>query len=206
MDFRVVLPKSKKQNDSIMVIVDKLNKTTHFVPVKSSYQTIHIAHIFMKEIFQLHDMLRVIISYRDMKFTSTFWKALFTSLGTQIQFSMANHLQKDRQTEHVNQVLEDMLQMYVMQQPTKWEEYLHLVEFAYNNSYHKSLKMSHFDVSYGKMCRTPANWSSPEDKLMLGPNMLVEMEQTVKLDEKFLVETLCILKKRETTLRKQVIT
>jgi len=90
------------------------------------------------------------------------------------------HLQTDGQIEHMNQVLEYMLSMYVMQQPTKWEEYLHLVEFVYNNSYHESLKMSPFDVLYGKKCRKPANWSSPGDKLISGPYMLIQMEQTIK--------------------------
>lgn len=67
-----------------------------------------------------------------------------------------------------------------MQQPVKWEEYLHLIEFAYNNGYQESLKMSPFEALYGRQCRTPINWSSPETKLMLGPDMLAEMEVEVK--------------------------
>ena len=72
-----------------------------------------------------------------------------------------------------------MLRMYIMQQPTRWEEYLHLVEFSYNNSYQESLKMSPFEALYRGQCRTPINWSSPETKLMLGPDMLAEMELEV---------------------------
>ncbi len=82
--------------------------------------------------------------------------------------------------ERVNQVVEDMLWAYVMQQPSKWEDFLHLVEFAYNNGYHTSLRMSPFEVLDGCKFRTPLCWSSPEDKLMLGPNMLEEMENMVK--------------------------
>ena len=67
----------------------------------------------------------------------------------------------DGQTERVNQVLEDMLRMYVMQQPTKWEEYLHLLEFSYSNGYQESLNMSPFEALYGRQCRTPINWNSP---------------------------------------------
>ena len=77
--------------------------------------------------------------------------------------------------------MEDMLRMYVMQQPTKWEDYLHLVEFAYNNGYKESLKMSPFEALYGRQCRMPINWSSPETKLLLGPEMLAEMEAEVKI-------------------------
>jgi len=67
-----------------------------------------------------------------------------------------------------------------MQQPTRWEEYLHLVEFAYNNGYHASLRMSPFEVLYGRKYRIPSSWSGPEDRLMLGPEMLKEMEAMVK--------------------------
>ena len=87
----------------------------------------------MKEIFKLHGLPKAIVSDRDVKFTSNFWKRLFADLGTKLNFSTAYHPQTDGQTERVNQVLEDMLRMYVMDKPTKWEDYLHLVEFAYNN-------------------------------------------------------------------------
>ena len=89
----------------------------------------------MREIFRLHGIPKTVISDRYVKFTSAFWKTLFTGLGTQVYFSTAYHPQTDGQTDPVNQVLENMLRMYVMQQPIKWEEYLHLIEFGYNNGY-----------------------------------------------------------------------
>eukprot|EP00253_Pinus_taeda_P017239 PITA_17239 len=180
MDFITGLPKSKRSNDSIMVVVDKLSKSAHFIPVQSTYRAAQIANIFMQNIFKLHGLPKVIISDRDVKFTSAFWRTLFEGLGTQLSFSTAHHPQTDGQTERVNQVLEDMLRSYVMQQPTRWEEYLHLVEFAYNNGYHSSLKMSPFEVLYGRKCRTPSSWGGPEDKFLLGPEMLEEMEVMVK--------------------------
>lgn len=67
-----------------------------------------------------------------------------------------------------------------MQHPSKWEDYPHLVEFAYNNDYHTSLQMSPFEVLYEQKCRTPASWGGPEDRLMLGLEMLKEMEEMVK--------------------------
>eukprot|EP00253_Pinus_taeda_P024650 PITA_24650 len=73
-----------------------------------------------------------------------------------------------------------MLREYVMQQPSRWEDYLHLVEFAYNNGYHTSLQMSPFEVLYGRKFRTPSSWGGLEDKLMLGPEMLKEMDEMVK--------------------------
>ena len=122
-----------RQHDSIMVVVYKLTKATHFIPMKYIHKIDDISKIFMKEIFKLHRLPKAIISDRDVKFTSNFWMGLFVDLGTNLNFSTAYHPQTDRQTERVNQVLEDMLHMYVMEKPTKWEDYLHLVEFAYNN-------------------------------------------------------------------------
>ena len=122
----------------------------------------------MREIFRLHGIPKTVISDRDVKFTSAFRKTLFTSLGTQINFSTAYHPQTDGQTEQVSQILEDMLRMYVMQQPTKLEEYLHLVEFSYNNGYQKSLKVSPFEYLYGQQCHAPITWISLETKLIPG--------------------------------------
>jgi hypothetical protein len=101
------------------------------------------------------------MSDRDTKFTSNFWKSLMVGLETKLLFSTTYHPQTDGQTERVNQILEDMLRMHVMHQPKKWEDYLPLVEFAYNNGYQESLKMSPFEVLYGRPCNTPVSWSNP---------------------------------------------
>jgi len=89
IDFIIGLPKSKMQNDSIMVVVDKLRKFSHFIPIQSTYKAVQIANIFMQTIFILHKILKLIISDPDVKFTSSFWKALFRGLGTQLHFSIA---------------------------------------------------------------------------------------------------------------------
>jgi len=85
-----------------MVVVDKLSKAAHFTPVKSTYKAVNIAEIFMKEIFRLHGIPKMVISDRDAKFTGNFWKALFKGLDTQLNFSTAFHPQTDGQTERVN--------------------------------------------------------------------------------------------------------
>jgi hypothetical protein len=72
-----------------------------------------------------------------------------------------------------------MLHMYIMNKPTRWEDYLHLVEFSYNNGYQASLKMSPFKHFMVDKCNTPINWDNPVDKIILGPEMLKEMEQEV---------------------------
>ena len=91
MNFITILPQSKRKNDSIMVVVDILSKYAHFIPMQSTYKTIQIADIFMREIFRLHGILKTVISNKDFNFTSAFWKTLLTGLGTQINFSTAYH-------------------------------------------------------------------------------------------------------------------
>ena len=80
----------------------------------------------------------------------------------------------------MNHVLEDMLCMHVINQPGKWKDYIHLVEFAYNNNYQASLKMSPFEVLYGRRCKVPLSWGNLEDRLALGPAMLAQMEEMVR--------------------------
>ena len=108
-------------------------KAAHFILVKSTHKIDDIAKIFMKDIFKLHGLPKAMVSDRDANFTYNFWKGLFVGLGTKLHFSTTYDPQTDGQIERVKQVLEDMLHMYVIDNPTKWEDYLHLVEFAYNN-------------------------------------------------------------------------
>jgi hypothetical protein len=108
----------------------------------------------MREITRLHGIPKTIVSDNDPKFTSNFWKGLFRGFGTNMHFSTTYHLESDGETERVNQMIDGMLMMYVMDKPSKWEDYLHLVEFSYNNGYQASLKMSPFQALYGRKCNT----------------------------------------------------
>ena len=89
--FIIGLTMTWRQHDSIMVVVDRLTKATHFIPVKSTHKTDDIAKIFMKEIFKLHGLPKAIVPDRDVKFTSKFWKGLFVDLGTKLNFSTSYH-------------------------------------------------------------------------------------------------------------------
>jgi hypothetical protein len=143
MDFITKLPITNKQHDSIKVVVDKLTKAAHFIPVMITHKASKIVDVYMREIARLHGIPRTIVSDRDPKFTSNFWKGFFNGFGTNLNFSTTYHPELDGQIERVNQVIEDMLRMYVMDKPSKWEEYLHLEE------YQTSLKMSPFEALYG---------------------------------------------------------
>ena len=82
MDFIIGLPKRKKQNDSIFVVIEKLSKATHFIHVKLTYKATNITNIFLKEIFRLHVIPKAIISDQDVKFCGNFWRSLFSGLET----------------------------------------------------------------------------------------------------------------------------
>ncbi|XP_042019055.1 uncharacterized protein LOC121766889, partial [Salvia splendens] len=135
MDFVVGLPKSQRGNTVIWVIIDRLTKSAHFVPVRATYGSDQLAKVYVREIIRLHGVPATITSDRDAKFTSRFWTSLQSELGTKLNFSTAFHPQTDGQSERTIQALEDMLRAVVLDRGVGWEEVLPLVEFAYNNSY-----------------------------------------------------------------------
>ena len=120
----------------------------------------------------MHGISNAIIYDRDPKFTSNFWKYLFKGLNTNLNFSTTYHMQTYGHTKRVNQVLESMLLMYVRDYLQICEDYLHLVEFGYNNHYQAWAKISHFEIFYGRKCNTPITWSNLVDGLILGPDLL----------------------------------
>eukprot|EP00253_Pinus_taeda_P031035 PITA_31035 len=150
MDFITMLLKIVKQHDSIMIIVDKVTKVAHFVPIMSKFLASDVTWVFIRDVVRIHRVPKNIVSHRDVKFTSKFWKELFVSLGTNLPFSTTYHLQMDEQIERINRILEDMLMMYVMCQQCKWEEYIPLVMFAYNNDIDKEMQviMKNLKVSH----------------------------------------------------------
>ena len=98
MDFITGLPRIVKQHDSIMVMVDRLSKVAHFIPVKTTYSTSELAYVLIREIVRLHGVLKKIVIDMDVKFTSKFLKDLFAGLGTDLAFSTTYHPQTNGQT------------------------------------------------------------------------------------------------------------
>jgi hypothetical protein len=135
MDFIVGLPRTAKGYDSIWVIIDRLTKIAHFLPVKVKYPVIAYAELYIARILSLHDVPKTIVSDRGPQFVSKFCEELHKSLGTKLLHSSAYHPQTSGQTERVNQILEDMLRACVLEFPQKWDDCLPLAEFSYNNSY-----------------------------------------------------------------------
>lgn len=98
MEFITRLTRIVRQYDSIMVVVDRVTKVAHFVPVKSTFSVSYVARVFIKDVVRLHGVIKKIVLDRDVKFTSRFWKWLFAGLVTKFAFSTTSHQQTYGQT------------------------------------------------------------------------------------------------------------
>ncbi|GJW98057.1 putative reverse transcriptase domain-containing protein [Tanacetum coccineum] len=141
-----------------------------------------------KEIVRLHGTPTSIVSDRDPKFTSRFWKGLQKAWGTRLKFSTAFHPQTDGQSERTIQTLEDMLRACALEWTGSWNEYLCLVEFAYNNSWHASIKAAPFELLYGRKCRAPICWDEVGERLIEGPELIEITNEKVAVAKEKLKE------------------
>ncbi|KAL0556381.1 hypothetical protein IC582_004894 [Cucumis melo] len=180
MDFITGLPRTLRGFTVIWVVVDRLTKSAHFVPGKSTYTASKWAQLYMSEIVRLHGVPVSIVSDRDARFTSKFWKGLQTAMGTRLDFSTAFHPQTDGQTERLNQVLEDMLRACALEFPGSWDSHLHLMEFAYNNSYQATIGMAPFEALYGRCCRSPVCWGEVGEQRLMGPELVQSTNEAIQ--------------------------
>lgn len=148
LDFVEGLPTSASYN-TILVVVDKFSKFSHFIPLKHPFTVANVARSFMDQVYWLHGMPKSIISDRDRIFTSPLWQVLFKSAGSELHFSSSYHPQTDGQTERVNQCLETFLLCFVNACPSQWSRWLAQAEYWYNTSTHAALGRSPFEVLYG---------------------------------------------------------
>jgi len=148
LDFIEGLPKSKGF-DTILVVIDKFTKYGHFIPLSHPYSALSVAQLYMNNIYKLHGMPKMLVSYRDRVFTSALWQELFRLAETTLNMSSAYHPQTDGQTERLKQCLETYLRCLVQSCPSKWATWLPLAEFWYNTSFHSALGKTPFEVLYG---------------------------------------------------------
>ncbi|GKC57696.1 putative reverse transcriptase domain-containing protein, partial [Tanacetum coccineum] len=179
MDFVTKLPKTASGQDTIWVIVDRLTKSAHFLPMKETDLMEKLTRQYLKEVVLRHGVPVLIISDRDSKFTSHFWKSLNEALGTQLDMSTAYHPQTNGQSERTIQTLEDMLRACVMNFGKGWDRHLLLIEFSYNNNYHTSLKAAPFEALYGCKCRSPICWAEVGDAQLTGLEIILETTEKI---------------------------
>ncbi|GKE59403.1 putative reverse transcriptase domain-containing protein [Tanacetum coccineum] len=149
--------------DIIWVIVDRLTKSAHFLPMRG-YDTLEkLTRRYLKEVVLKHRVPISIISNRDGRFKLHFWKSLNKALVTRLDMSTTYHPETNGQSERTIQTLEDMLRACVLDFGKGWDKHLPLVEFSYNNSYHTSIKAAPFKALYKRKCRSPICWAEVGD-------------------------------------------
>ena len=176
MDFVLGLPRTRRGHDSIFVVVDRFSKMSHFIACHKSDDASHIANLFFRDIVRLHGVPKTIVSDRDVKFMSYFWKTLWGKLGTKLLFSTTCHPQTDGQTEVVNRTLSTLLRAMIKKNLREWEDCLPHVEFAYNRAVHSTTQLCPFEVVYGFKPITPL------DLLPLPLHERVNMEASKRAD------------------------
>jgi hypothetical protein len=130
LDFIVGLPRTTKGYVFIWVIIDRLTKIAHFLPVKVKYTVATYAELYSARILSLHGVPKTIVLDRGPQFVSKFWEELHKALDTKLLHSSTYHPQTSGQTERVNQILEDMLRACALEFPQKWDDCLPLVKFS----------------------------------------------------------------------------
>ncbi|KAI3780664.1 hypothetical protein L2E82_10650 [Cichorium intybus] len=157
MDFVTKLSRTTKGHDNIWVIIDRLTKSAHFLPIREHFKVEQLARIYIDEIVSRHGIPLSIISDRDGRFLSRFWQSLQAAMGTRLDLSTAYHPQTDGQSERTIQTLEDI--------------------------YHSSIKMPPFEALYGRNCRSPICWHeigeshvirATVDSPIVGPELIQE--------------------------------
>nr|GFB30114.1 reverse transcriptase domain-containing protein [Tanacetum cinerariifolium] len=179
MDFITKLPKTTNGYDTIWVIIDRLTKSAHFLPMRENDPIEKLMKLYMKELVTRHGVPVSIISNRDGRFTSLFWQALHKALGTRLDMSTAYHPETDGQSERTIRTLEDMLRVSVIDFGKSWDRHQPLVEFSYNNSYHTSIKAAPFEVLYGRKCRSPVCWAEVGYAQLTGPEIIHETTKKI---------------------------
>ncbi|GJW31219.1 putative reverse transcriptase domain-containing protein [Tanacetum coccineum] len=192
MDFISGLPRTPSGYDTIWVIVDWLTKSTHFLPMKKTNSMEKLIQQYLKEIICRHGVPVSIISDKDSRFTSGFWRSLQKALGTNVNMSTSYHPETDGQSERTIQIMKDMLRACVIDFGKRWDRHLPLVEFSYNNSYHVSIKAALFKALYRRKCRSPICRGEVEDSQLMGPELVREtIEKIIQIKNRLLTARSC---------------
>ncbi|GKD30340.1 putative reverse transcriptase domain-containing protein [Tanacetum coccineum] len=153
MDFVTKLPRISSGHDTIWVIVDRLTKSAHFLPMRVDYKMERLARLYLNEIVARHDVPILIIFDCDSQFTLRFWQSMQEALGTRLDMSTA--------------YLRPM------------DVHLPLVEFSNNNSYHSSVRCAPFEALYGRKCRSPIMWVEVGEGQLIGPELVQETTEKI---------------------------
>nr|GEY74427.1 putative reverse transcriptase domain, ribonuclease H-like domain protein [Tanacetum cinerariifolium] len=156
MDFITKLPKSSQDFDTIWVIVDRLTKSAHFLPIRESDRLDKLARLYLNMIVARHRILVLIICDSDERFTSNFWRSFQKAL--------------------------DMLRACMIDFGKGWVKHFPLCDFSYNNSYHTSIKAAPYKALYGRKCRSPVCWAKVGEAKLTGPKLIQETSEKIPME------------------------
>ncbi|GJZ60652.1 putative reverse transcriptase domain-containing protein [Tanacetum coccineum] len=156
MDFITKLPKSSQGFDTIWMIVDRLTKSAHFLPIRENDPLDKLARLYLN---------------------------MIKALGTDISMSTAYHPKTDGQSERTIQTLEDMLRACVIDFGKGWVKHLPLAELSYSNSYHASIKAAPYEALYGRKCQSPVCWAEVGEAQLTGPELIQETTEKIRPDQ-----------------------
>ena len=179
MDFIMDLPKTTQGSTAILVVVDKLTKFVHLIPTVTTVTAEETARLFISHVFQYHGMPKVLITDRDTRFTSAFWRAFTKRLGLNSRYSTAFHPQTDGQTEKANRVIEEVLRHFIDDSHKNWEDLLPLVAFAMNNAKSSTTGETPFFLNTGSHPATPVTLGLPMSNIPTLDLVFKDMDNTL---------------------------
>lgn len=186
LDLITSLPRTKAGNDCIVVFVDKCSKLSHYAATVTNISAPKLGKLFTDNVVRLHGLPSNIISDRDPRFTSSFWRSVWKQLGTSLSMSTAFHPESDGQTERQNRTLEESLRHYTAYHQDDWDEHLSILELAHNNSIQASTGFSPFFLNSGQHPRMPMETSLGKDIQVneAATTLLESLYQTLDLAHK----------------------
>ncbi|GJR34236.1 putative reverse transcriptase domain-containing protein [Tanacetum coccineum] len=172
MDFVTKLPRTSSGHDTIWVIVDRLTKSAHFLPMREDYKMERLARLYLNEIVARQGVPISIISDRDSRFTSRFWQSMQEALGDRLTCVRLSPSDTMSQSERTIQTFGRMhYRACVLDFEGSWDVYLPLIEFSYNNSYHYSVRCAPFEALYDRKCRSSILWAEVGEGQLIGPDV-----------------------------------
>ena len=161
--------------------MDQLTKSANFLALWMTFTLERFCRLYIRKIVWLHGVLVSIVSDRDPRFTTHFWRSFQKAMGTRLTMSITFHPHIDGQSERTIQMLEDMLRTCIMDHKGSWEEHLPLVKFVYNNSYQANIQMVPYEALYGRPCRSPICWTEVGESSITGPDLIRDTSEKVSL-------------------------
>jgi transposase InsO family protein len=151
--------------DAVMNVVDSVGKRAHFIPTNTTITALGATRLFLHNVWRLHRLPRRIVSDQGLKFVAEFTRELYRLLGITLSTTTAYHPQADRQTERVNQELEQYLRVFVNECQDDWDELLPMAEFQYNNHIHSGTQQTPFLLDTGRHPRMGFELTQPASHL-----------------------------------------